>query len=316
MNAPIAKPRGKSLVWRILHFPPMTLIVAIGVMLGASVVATSLAAVVGARSDSHWAIVGGSLVAAVFMIAYIGFGRLVEHRRMTDLALKGALVELLIGLAIGTVLFCAVVGVIALLGGYRVVGTQPADVLYPIIGLSIVSGVTEEIMLRGLFFRIIEGWLGSWVALVLSAALFGALHLGNPNATLVAGGAIAIEAGVMLAAIYMVTRRLWAAIGLHAAWNFTQGGIFGIPVSGTDVQGVLVPRISGPILLTGGDFGAEASLPAMLICTAFGIALLVIASRRGQVIKPYWARGAADGVGVGADADAGDALSAGAGAQS
>ena len=145
-------------------------------------------------------------------------------------------------------------------------------------------------MLRGLFFRIIENWLGSWVALALSAALFGALHLGNPNATLVAGGAIAIEAGVMLAAIYMVTRRLWAAIGLHAAWNFTQGGVFGIPVSGFDVQGLLVPRITGSELLTGGDFGAEASLPAMLICTAFGIVLLVIAARRGQVIQPYWRR--------------------------
>lgn len=309
MNPSIAKPRGKTLLWRILHFPLITLVVAIGVMMGASIVATSLAAVVGARSDSNWAIVGGSLVAGVFVIAYIGFGRFFEHRRVTDLALKGAALELLMGLAIGAGLFCAVVGVIALLGGYQVIGTQPADVLYPIIGISIVSGVTEEIMLRGLFFRIIEGWLGSWVALVLSAALFGALHLGNPNATLVAGGAIAIEAGVMLAAIYMVTRRLWAAIGLHAAWNFTQGGIFGIPVSGTDVQGILVPRISGPELLTGGDFGAEASLPAMLICTAFGIGLLMLASRRGQVIKPYWARrgstAAGEDVAAGASSGAG-----------
>lgn len=284
------KPRGKSLVWRIIHFPPMTLVVAFGVMAGASVIATGLAAAVGARSNGQWAIIGGSIVAAVFMLAYIGFGRLVEHRQLSDVSLKGALVELLAGLAIGALLFSSVVAVIALLGGYQVVGTRPASVLYPIIGLSIVSGVTEEIMLRGLFFRIIENWLGSWVALALSAALFGALHLGNPNATLVAGGAIAIEAGVMLAAIYMVTRRLWAAIGLHAAWNFTQGGVFGIPVSGFDVQGLLVPRITGPELLTGGDFGAEASLPAMLICTAFGIALLVIAARRGQVMQPYWRR--------------------------
>lgn len=284
------KPRGKSLVWRIIHFPPMTLVVAFGVMAGASVIATGLAAAVGARSNGQWAIIGGSIVAAVFMLAYIGFGRLVEHRQLSDVSLKGALVELLAGLAIGALLFSLVVAVIALLGGYQVVGTRPASVLYPIIGLSIVSGVTEEIMLRGLFFRIIENWLGSWVALALSAALFGALHLGNPNATLVAGGAIAIGAGVMLAAIYMVTRRLWAAIGLHAAWNFTQGGVFGIPVSGFDVQGLLVPRITGSELLTGGDFGAEASLPAMLICTAFGIALLVIAVRRGQVKQPYWRR--------------------------
>ncbi len=306
-----SKPRGKSLVWRIIHFPPITLIVAFGVMAGASVIATNLAAAIGARSNGQWAIVGGAIVAAVFVIAYIGFGRLVEHRQVTDLSLKGALVELLAGIAIGVVLFSSVAGVMALLGAYEVVGTQPASVLYPIIGISIVSGVTEEIMLRGLFFRIIENWLGSWVALVLSAALFGALHLGNPNASWLAGAAIAIEAGVMLAAIYMVTRRLWAAIGLHAAWNFTQGGIYGIAVSGFEVKGLLVPRITGPELLTGGDFGAEASLPAMLICTAFGIALLVVAARRGQVMKPYWARRheAADGA-------APFGVSAGAGAQS
>lgn len=290
MNTATTKPRGKSLVWRIIHFPPLTLVVAFGVMAGASVVATGLAFAVGARSDGPWAIVGGSLVAAVFLIAYYGFGRLVEHRAVSDLALKGAALELAAGLAIGAVLFSTVVAVIALLGGYQVIGSQPASVLVPIIGLSIVSGVTEEIMLRGLFFRILEGWLGSWIALILSAALFGALHLGNPNATPIAGIAIAVEAGVMLAAIYMVTRRLWAAIGVHAAWNFTQGGIFGIPVSGIEVNGILRPRITGPELLTGGDFGAEASLPAMLIATAFGIGLLVVAARRGQVIKPFWSR--------------------------
>lgn len=290
MDATTPTPRRNSLTRRILDFPLVTLIVAIGFMAGASVVATGLAAVVGARSDGPWAIVGGSLVAAVFVLAYALFTRMVEQRPVKEFALKGALLELLAGLIIGFVLFSIVVGVIALLGGYQVIGTQPVTVLAPIIGISIVSGVTEEIMLRAVFFRIIEAWLGSWIALILSAALFGALHLGNPNATAVAAFAIAIEAGVMLAAIYMVTRRLWAAIGLHAAWNFTQGGIYGIAVSGFDAQGLLRPRITGPDLLTGGEFGAEASLPAMIICTAFGIGLLVLAHRRGRFVMPFWAR--------------------------
>ena len=145
-------------------------------------------------------------------------------------------------------------------------------------------------MLRGLFFRLVEAWLGSWAGLILSAVLFGALHLGNDNATLLAGAAIALEAGVMLAALFMVTRRLWAVIGLHAAWNFAQGGVFGIAVSGNAVNGLLVPRISGPEWLTGGAFGAEASLPAVVICTAFGGAMLVLAARRGQFMPPVWVR--------------------------
>ena len=188
------------------------------------------------------------------------------------------------------VLFSLVVGIIALGGGYQVIGTNGLAVVFPVIGLAIVSGVGEEILLRGLFFRLIEEWLGSWAALLLSAALFGALHLGNPNATLLAGFAIALEAGVMLAAIFMITRRLWAAIGLHAAWNFTQGGIYGIAISGNATDGLLRARISGPDLLTGGAFGAEASLPAIIVCTAFGIGLIVLAQRRGQVLPPLWVR--------------------------
>jgi membrane protease YdiL (CAAX protease family) len=94
----------------------------------------------------------------------------------------------------------------------------------------------------------------------------------------------------MLAAIYMITRRLWAAIGLHAAWNFTQGGIYGIPVSGGAMDGVLRPDIRGSDLLTGGAFGAEASLPAIVVATAFGLAVIYVAWRRGQFIAPSWVR--------------------------
>src|SRR3546814_4514721 len=91
--------------------------------------------------------------------------------------------------------------------------------------------------MRGVIFRLIERWLGSWIALAISAALFGAGHLANPNASWFAAVCIALEAGIMLGAIYMVTRRLWAAVGIHAAWNFTQGGIYGIAISGLDTQG-------------------------------------------------------------------------------
>ena len=178
----------------------------------------------------------------------------------------------------------------AVAGAYAVVGTRGAAVLLPVLAISIVSGVTEEIMMRALFFRLIESWLGSWIALIASAALFGALHLANPNASLLAGSAIALEAGIMLAAIYMVTRRLWAAIGLHAAWNFTQGGVYGIAISGMQANGLLVPRITGPDWLTGGAFGAEASLPAVLVCTAFGVALLWLAWRRDRFVAPVWRR--------------------------
>jgi len=290
LQHPATYPHGTSLVRRIVRFPLVTLLVGIVFMIGASMVGTRLAEFIGASRSGPGAVVGGIVVALIFMLAYVAFTRLVEQRPAVEFDRKGWLAELAVGVVIGAILFAAVVGVIALAGGYRIIGTRPLSVLYPIIGISIVSGVTEEIMLRGIFFRIVEGWLGSWIALLLSAALFGALHLGNPNASLIAGGAIAVEAGVMLAAVFMLTRRLWAAIGLHAAWNFTQGGIFGIAVSGFDTAGLFQPQISGPAWLTGGEFGAEASLPAVAICSAFGVGLLLLAYRRGRFIKPFWAK--------------------------
>jgi membrane protease YdiL (CAAX protease family) len=230
----------------------------------------------------------GALCAAMFVGMYVLFCRVIERRRAKELAPRGAVTELGAGIAIGLLLFSTVVAAIWALGGYSVVGYHGAEVLPPVIAMALASGFPEEIVFRGLFFRLFEKWLGSWAALAITSAFFGAAHLFNPGATWLAAVAIALEAGIMLGAIYMITRRLWAAIGLHAAWNFAQGGIYGIAVSGGATNGLLMPGSTKGVstLITGGAFGAEASLPAMAVATAFGIALLVIAYRRGRFIAP------------------------------
>ena len=279
-----------SLVWRIIHFPLVLLALGIVTIAVAGALASLIRPFFPVERTGPLAILFSLIVAAIFIAAYSLFVRWIERRPVDEFGAKGWSRELGGGLLAGLILFSIVIGIIAALGGYRVIGSNPATALYPAIAIAITSGVTEEIVLRGLFFRLIERLAGSWIALILSAALFGALHLGNANATWFAGLAIALEAGVMLAALYMLTRRLWAAIGLHAAWNFTQGGIYGVAVSGFDMGGLLRARISGPDLLTGGAFGAEASLPALVVCTAFGVFLLVIAHRRGRFVAPLWVR--------------------------
>ena len=171
-----------------------------------------------------------------------------------------------------------------MLGGYRVTGTNPASVLVPVLALAIFSGVFEEIIARGLVFRLLEQWLGTWTALALSSLLFGFLHMLNPHATVLAAAAISIEAGLLLGALYLLTRRLWMAIGLHMAWNFTQGGVYGVAVSGLETPGLLFNTMQGPAILTGGAFGAEASLPAVIICTSLGLWVLYLAHRKGRFI--------------------------------
>jgi hypothetical protein len=124
--------------------------------------------------------------------------------------------------------------------------------------------------------------------LIISSALFGLAHLGNPGATWVAAVWIALEAGLLLGGAYMLTGNLWMPIGLHAAWNFTQGEIFDVPVSGIDEHGLVQAKLSGPEILTGGMFGLEASIIALVIATAAGAFLIVLAVRRGRVMQPWW----------------------------
>lgn len=234
---------------------------------------------------------GYSILAAGFSLwGYWLFTHFVERAPFADFALRGSAREFGFGLAVGAAVMAIVVGIMALFGGYHIVGYNGPHVLVGVASVAIISGIVEEIIFRGLIFRFAEQWLGSIAALLISALLFGAAHLSNPNSSMLAALAIAIEAGLMLGAIYMLTRRLWAAIGLHMAWNSVQGGLFGIAVSGTDVPGLIISETRGDPLLTGGAFGAEASVPAIILCTAIGGLFLWRAVQKGQLVSASWHR--------------------------
>jgi uncharacterized protein len=236
-------------------------------------------------------LLAASVTAAACVLGYYLFTRFIERRPFADFGRDRAIPEFGYGLAVGAGAMALVVGVIAALGGYRIVGYNFSSVvLIETLAVAIISGIPEEIFLRGIVFRFLEKWLGSIAALALSALLFGFLHIGNPNASILAATAIAIEAGILLGAIYMVTRRLWAAIGLHMAWNSVQGGVFGIKVSGTDVKGLIVSQPNGSDWITGGLFGAEASLPAMVICTTIGLYFLWRAYNEDKFVYFSWQR--------------------------
>ena len=92
-------------------------------------------------------------------------------------------------------------------------------------------------------------------------------------------------------AAYILTRRLWLSIGFHMAWNYTQSAIFSGIVSGNEAaQGIIQSSVNGPDILTGGKFGVESSIVALILCTSAGITLVVLALKRGQFIPPIWKR--------------------------
>ncbi len=232
----------------------------------------------------------GCCAAAVGL--YLLFQRHAELRGNREFAWNGAASELGAGLAGGFALFSVVAGVVWLAGGMEVTGLRGGiGSLWGMLSLALISGLFEELVFRGIVFRHLETLLGSWAALALTSAFFGAVHLGNPGATLFAAFAVAMEAGLLLGAAYMLTRRLWLAIGLHAAWNFTQGWVWSVPVSGGSApNGLLLTRFHGPEWLTGGAFGLEASVVALVVVSLAGLALLVAVQRRGHLIAPSWQR--------------------------
>jgi uncharacterized protein len=237
--------------------------------------------------------IGRNIVFAIATIATVGLAyafyvRLVEKRRVTELGQTNAVRDVGIGVLLGTVLFSTTISLLALFGDYRVTGVSAWTVTIAPIFTFAAGAFVEEVLVRGIIFRILEEGLGTWIALALSAILFGAAHAMNPNATFVSSAAIALEAGILLGAAFMLTRSLWFAIGLHFAWNFTQGAIFGAAVSGTQGNGLLQSRLQGSPLISGGAFGPEASLIAVLVCMIAAGAVLYLAVRRGQVILAPW----------------------------
>ena len=225
------------------------------------------------------------------LVAYLILVKVVERRRVTELAPRRLLPDGALGVVAGLVLFSAVAGTLWLLGVYHVTGTNPDAKWLPALLLAgLGAGISEEIICRGVLFRIVEESLGTWWALLISALFFGAAHLANPGATAWAALAIAIEAGLLFGLLYHVTRSLPICMGLHAAWNFAQGTIYGIPVSGLDADGWLVSNRTGPDWLSGGVFGAEASVVALALCSLCSLALLGLVLRRGSTVRPAWRR--------------------------
>lgn len=232
------------------------------------------------------------LVVALALALYSAFVRLVENRPVSELSMAGAGGEFGMGLLLGFGLYSACILILFLLGYYRIEGLNPWMLMLPIVPVAISSAFMEELIYRGVLFRVTEEYLGSWIALIATSAIFGARHLGNPDATVIGAVFIAVEAGVLLAAVYMLTRRLWMAIGLHMSWNFTQAAIFSGTVSGVEMPpGLVKAVIEGPQLMTGGQFGVEASIVAFLLCTATGVVLLMLAARRGTILPPMWRTG-------------------------
>jgi membrane protease YdiL (CAAX protease family) len=226
------------------------------------------------------AIAGSVALVATYWIAV----RLGERRVVPELALRRAPADMLLGLAVGAALMTTIVGMLWFCG-WVVVAPRPVAGVALALRDSIRSGVLEELVLRLVIFRLLWRAVGIWPALAGAALLFGALHLANPDSSAFAAACLIAGEGVGIA-LYLLTGRIWAPISMHAAWNLTQGWVFGAAVSGTtEIAGgplALHPAEGVAPALSGGGFGPEASWAALVVSLLASAGLLIAAWRRGD----------------------------------
>ena len=232
-------------------------------------------------------LIKGIIASSAVISTYIYFFRKYEKREINEFSSKGIGKYLLSGTLIGVVLQSLTMLVIALNGGFEIVSVNPiSNVIIPFT-IAFTVAIFEEILIRGIIFRIMEEKLGSYISLLISAIIFGALHLVNPHSTLISGLCVGIEAGLLLGAAYIYTRNLWFPIAIHFAWNFMQSGIFGAITSGNEkTSSLLTTKLTGKLFITGGEFGPEGTIQALIFCVLASIVLLQLSKHK--LIHPNW----------------------------
>ena len=282
----------KSTKQKLLHNPFVRIILGLLVCFVVFIITQNIVAKLLALTDldkDFRNLFKGITASVAVIIAYEIFFRKIEKREVTEISAKGIAKNLILGILIGVVLQSLIVFVIYLNNGFHVVSVNPFKFIIIPLTVAFTVAIFEEILIRGIIFRIVEEKLGSYISLVLSAIIFGALHLVNPESSFTSAACVAVEGGLLLGAAYIYSRNLWLPIAIHFAWNFMQSGIFGAVTSGNEkTNSLLTTHITGPELITGGAFGPEGTIQAIIFCLIATIVLMTLNAKRNKIINPYW----------------------------
>lgn len=225
-------------------------------------------------------IVGSIAMLSIYAIAVA----LVERRKPRELSLIHAPLDLIIGSLIGGAIIALIIGIMWSAGWVTIAQTPIAHIAES-LKEAIQSGVIEEVLIRLIVFRLLWRASSVWPALIITALLFGGLHLSNPGATLFSALCLVAGEGIS-AGLYLLTGRIWMSIGMHAAWNFVQGWVFGAAVSGlSDFAGG--PLQTTPVhgvdsMLSGAGFGPESTAASLGVSLVASVIFLGLAWKRGR----------------------------------
>lgn len=215
------------------------------------------------------------------IIVSIIYCKFIEKRSLASMGIvkKHAVKNYIFGLFIGFILFTAIVALNITFGAMKFDGINSNIIVGIVIVYAIgfaIQGASEEILCRGYLMNSIGGKHSVWLAVIISSLFFAMLHLANPGLTLLAFANLFLFG--LFAAFYIICfDDIWGACAIHSIWNFAQGIIYGISVSGVynETNSIMfLKNVEGMSFINGGTFGAEGGA-AVTFVLLIGILILI-----------------------------------------
>lgn len=282
------KPTAHQAPWA--QWSAVRLVCYVAALVATAVVATVVTRLLVPPEPSPWhqlVLIKNALLPLAMFAIYAGLVRLLERRPAREIDVRAGFPMLLAGALIGIVLIGTFLSALWGLGLAHVSAGTGLHGLVNELLVPLVTAMGEELLFRVVLFRLVEEISGTTAAIVISAAIFGLSHAGNPGATPLALATLSAELGVMLALAYVLTRNVWLAVGIHMGWNLALGYVFGVSVSGVrDPHSLLQTTLSGPDLVTGGAFGPEGSILVLGLALIASGTLFTLVRRAGHWTSP------------------------------
>ncbi len=274
----------------ILHHPITRIVVGLALTLGIGLPAMLATQSLLSRTtlpQSDIDPIAGTVFAIVVCAIYIFLYQRYEKRQVTELSTRHLPRYLAGGILLGAGLASAVVLIQYFTHVLTVTTTRPFLPLLLTLWNIFVNSTVVEVLIIGIFFRLTEQWLGSWLALLILVIVFVALHITAPGATIISAIAVSMHAAFLLGPTYIYTRSLWVPIAIHFAWDFSYAALYGASINGyTMDNSLLYTTTNGSELWTGGYFGPQGSIQAAALCLLTGFIFLNLSRRHNRIVQP------------------------------
>ena len=243
------------------------------------------------RTTWDWWVARGFLVIIASTIVVWLVRKFIDKKSFVSLGLKFnslAVKDFFVGLGISALMIGALYIVFLSIGlieiksiGWAGNISAVLGIIFWFFGIGLAIGWSEELVFRGYILQNMKEGMGIKLAVIISCILYGVMHMANPGSTILSGTLIALI-GFLRIYGWLSTGQLWLSMGMHAGWDFIQGPILGLTVSGMKTESLMVSNIYGAEWLTGGSFGPEAGI-LVLPFLALGLIVMFLYTRNRKI---------------------------------